>query len=75
MARLPRLRCDEVKKAFERADFTQVRQSGSHCILNKEGHARLLSIPMHKGQTLGPGLLKSLIENAGLTVEEFQALL
>jgi predicted RNA binding protein YcfA (HicA-like mRNA interferase family) len=35
----------------------------------------VLSIPLHAGKTLGAGLLKSLIEASGLTVEKFIELL
>jgi predicted RNA binding protein YcfA (HicA-like mRNA interferase family) len=45
--------------------------SGSHCIMKKDGHRYRLSIPIHGNKTLGTGLLASLIEDAGLTVEEF----
>ena len=61
-------------KAFEKAGFVLVRTKGSHHILKKEGCANLLSIPVHAGKTVGIGLLKSQIEAAGLTVEEFTAL-
>jgi predicted RNA binding protein YcfA (HicA-like mRNA interferase family) len=71
MPKLPRITADVAKRAFERAGFSQIRQSGSHCILAKPGHPRLLSVPLHRGKTLGPGLLKSLIDSAGLTIEEF----
>jgi predicted RNA binding protein YcfA (HicA-like mRNA interferase family) len=47
--------------------FASIRQTGSHCILRKEG--RTVVVPQH--QPIKPGTLKALIEQAGLTVEAF----
>ena len=49
-------------------------QKGSHMILRRaEPPHRHLSVPDHK--ELAKGLLRGLIRDAGLTVEEFNALL
>ena len=71
MSKVPRVTGAVAKRAFERAGFREDRMSGSHCIMKKEGHRYHLSIPMHKGKTVGTGLLKSQIEAAGLTVDQF----
>lgn len=71
MASIPRVSGVDAKRAFERAGFCEDQTKGSHCILKKSGHRNHLSIPIHKGKTLGTGLLKSLIDSAGLTVDEF----
>lgn len=75
MSKVPRVSGQEAVRAFERAGFCQDRMKGSHCILKKAGHPYHLSIPMHKGKTLGAGLLRSQITAAGLTVEQFISLL
>ncbi|HMP03326.1 MAG TPA: type II toxin-antitoxin system HicA family toxin [Gemmatales bacterium] len=75
MPRLSRVSQAEVKRAFEKAGFVLVRTKGSHHVLAKEGHQLLLCVPVHPGKTMGPGLLKDLINDAGLTVEEFIKLL
>ncbi len=59
----------EAARALHRLGFASVRQTGSHLILRKEG--RTVVVPRHK--PLKPGTLKGLIEQAGLTVEEFAA--
>jgi len=46
------------------------RQKGSHVVLLKQGHIASLSVPQHK--ELAPGMLRSLIRAAGMTVEEFE---
>jgi len=46
---------------------------GSHVVLRKEGSKLTLSVPKHK--ELRPGLLRKLIKDAGITIEEFIKLL
>jgi predicted RNA binding protein YcfA (HicA-like mRNA interferase family) len=75
MPSVPRITGAEAKKAFGKAGFLQDRMKDSHCILKKPGHKYILSIPMHGNKILGLGLLKSQIDAAGLTVEQFNALL
>ncbi|MDH7485057.1 MAG: type II toxin-antitoxin system HicA family toxin [Anaerolineae bacterium] len=74
MAKLPRAPAEKHARAFEQVGWTVVRVTGSHYILSKEGCAFQLSIPYHKGQTVKVGLLKGLIQDAGLTNEEYIAL-
>ena len=57
---------------FKRSGWTVARQKGSHIMMTKSGYQWTLSIPLH-GE-LGPGLLRKLINQAGLTVEEFNKL-
>ncbi len=59
--------------AFTRKGWEVDRQKGSHVILKKTGSRLRLSIPNHK--ELDRGLLRALIRDAGLTVDEFLALL
>jgi predicted RNA binding protein YcfA (HicA-like mRNA interferase family) len=62
---------DTVKK-LQRAGWTVMRQKGSHVMLTKPGYQWTLSVPLHN--EIGPGLLKKLLNQAGLTVEEFNEL-
>ena len=57
----------EAARALRRAGFEQIRQTGSHLIMRKDG--RTVVVPQHK--PIKPGTLKGVIEQAGLTVEEF----
>ena len=61
----------EAARALRRAGFESVRQTGSHLIMRKD--SRTVVVPQHK--PIKPGTLKGMIEQAGLTVEEFVALL
>jgi predicted RNA binding protein YcfA (HicA-like mRNA interferase family) len=56
-------------KIFKKEGWVFVRQRGSHMILTKPHMDVTLSVPAHN--VLGPGLLKSLIKDSGLTIEEF----
>jgi predicted RNA binding protein YcfA (HicA-like mRNA interferase family) len=57
---------------FQRAGWSVARQKGSHVMMTKPGYQWTLSIPQHS--ELGPGLLRKLIRQAGLTIEEFNKL-
>ncbi len=73
MSRLPVCSGADVIRAFERAGWARQRQRGSHVTLTKQGQQAVLTVPVHS--TIGPGLLRSLIRKANLTVEEFAMLL
>jgi predicted RNA binding protein YcfA (HicA-like mRNA interferase family) len=73
MPRPPAISGQEAVRTFEKAGWTAARQRGSHVVLTKPGSIFTLSIPLHS--ELGPGLLRDQIRKAGLTVEEFIALL
>lgn len=75
MPKIPRVTGAEAVAAFERAGWVLDRISGSHHILKRAGNPNRLSIPVHKGKTVGKGLLKAQIDAAGLTVAEFVGLL
>jgi predicted RNA binding protein YcfA (HicA-like mRNA interferase family) len=62
---------DAVRK-LQRAGWFLARRKGSHVMLTKPGYQWTLSIPQH--DELGPGLLRKLIRQAGLSVEEFNKL-
>lgn len=59
----------EAVRALKRFGFVQMRQTGSHLILRKDN--RTVVVPQHK--PLKPGTLKGIIEQAGLTLEQFAA--
>jgi predicted RNA binding protein YcfA (HicA-like mRNA interferase family) len=59
--------------AFKRAGWAVNHVEGSHYVMVKEGSNVHLSIPVHRGRDLGIGLLKKLIEKAGLTNEGYVA--
>ena len=62
----------EAVTKLKRAGWTADRQVGSHVMMVRAGYPYTLSVPQHR--ELGVGLLKKLIKQAGLTVEEFNGL-
>lgn len=75
MSKLPRVTGKEVVAALKRGGFIQVRTRGSHHYLRKPGSGTLVCVPVHAGETLAPKLLKSILEQGGLTEEDFKNLL
>lgn len=59
-------------RKFEHAGWTLVRRRGSHMMLTHPEYRWTLAVPDHR--EVGPGLLRKLIKQAGLTVEQFNAL-
>jgi hypothetical protein len=54
--------------------LTPMRQSGSHKIY-KNQHGKRTTVPYHSGVILHPKILKSILRDADLTVEEFKRLM
>ena len=67
-----RTKTQRVIKALEHNGFYVHHVSGSHYILKKDGLR--VTVPYHN-KDLKPGTLKSIIEQAGMTAEEFLDLL
>lgn len=70
MSNLPSVSGRECRKALAKVGFEFRRQQGSHLILR-----RLHPYTVMDHRDLGRGLLKSILREAGLSVEEFRALL
>lgn len=72
MTRLPRVKPKIVIRALRRNGFFVHHTTGSHYFLKK--NQLRVSIPFHN-KDLKPGTLRSIIAQAGLTIEEFFSLL
>ena len=72
MPKLPVLKPRQVIAALEKAGFHQVRQRGSH-IQFKRGNL-LVTVTNHLGD-LNPNVLKSILRQAQMSIEEFESLL
>ena len=73
MLRLPTVSGQEVVKALSKIGFKFRRQVGSHMILKRQLDGKRLAIPNHR--EIPKGTLRAIIRQAGLTVDEFVALL
>lgn len=75
-ARLPSLGGRRAVRALERAGFVVQRTRGSHHILARpDDPARAVIVPVHGNRDLKPGTLRSIVRQAGLSIEEFLELL
>jgi predicted RNA binding protein YcfA (HicA-like mRNA interferase family) len=73
MTKLPRISGRECAKALAKIDFHFVRQKGSHMVYRRDDPYAQVVIPDHK--EIHAGTLRDIIRDAGLSVEEFVALL
>lgn len=62
----------EAVRKFRKAGWEVARQKGSHVMMTKHDYEYTLAVPQHS--ELGPGILRGLIKQAGMSVEEFNAL-
>ena len=72
--KLPVVKPRKAIKALKKAGWQVHRQKGSHISMHKEGTHNLVVIPLHS-RDLPKGTLHSILEDAGLSVEQFLALL
>lgn len=66
--RLPRLTGGELVSLLRDHGFDVARVRGSHHFL-RHADGRATSVPVHAGETLGPGLLGRILADAGLSRE------
>jgi predicted RNA binding protein YcfA (HicA-like mRNA interferase family) len=71
LPKLPVVSGAEAIRKFEHLGWTSERTRGSHVIMSKPGSIVTLTIPLHK--ELGPGLLRTQLRKAGVSVEDFIA--
>jgi len=75
MAKLPSLTARKVVRALKRVGFVEDRQKGSHLVLiHPEKKVRTV-VPVHQGRTIKEPLLRAIIRDANLSVDEFMELL
>jgi predicted RNA binding protein YcfA (HicA-like mRNA interferase family) len=75
MPRLPAITYRKFTKKLKKAGFSFYRQAkGSHEVWFNPETNRFVTIPKHTGKTFKKGTLKSMIDDSGLTLEEFLAL-
>jgi len=71
MTQLPVLKGREIIAALSKIGYTPNRQRGSHIRLEYPGR-KSITVPNH---IVGRGLLRKILRDARLTVEEFRGLL
>jgi predicted RNA binding protein YcfA (HicA-like mRNA interferase family) len=74
MPRRKRLTGRELIRALRKAGFEVVRVQGSHHRL-RHSDGRVTTVPVHAGETVGPGLLGQILRDCDLTDAQLQTLL
>lgn len=74
MTKLPSVTGSEVIRALERAGFAIIRVKGSHHFL-KHSDGRSTVVPVHAGETFGPGLMARILRDCELSRDDFRDLL
>jgi len=74
MTTFPSLTGKQVVKALKKVGFEVVRVKGSHHFL-RHADGMTTVVPVHSGETIGPGLMSKILRDCDMTREELQELL
>ena len=74
MSRLPALSGKQLLYVLLQLGFESLRVKGSHHFL-RHPDGRTTVVPIHTGETIGPGLLNSILRQAKLSRDDLQRLL
>ena len=69
MPKLPRMRGKELIARLRHAGFEVVRIKGSHHFL-KHPDGRCTVVPVHAGETIGPGLCNKILKDTELELDD-----
>ena len=70
MPKPPVLKSREICRILESLGFVMVRQRGSH-MQYRHQDGRGTTVPNHPGRDVSPVLLRQIIKEIGMTIEEF----
>jgi len=74
MSKLLSLTGKEVVSLLKKVGFIVERQRGSHVFL-KHDDGRATVVPIHSGETIGPGLLSKILRDVEMTKDELLKIL
>jgi len=74
MTQIPPLAGKEIVLLLKKEGFIGERQRGSHVFL-KHPDGRATVIPVHSGETIGPGLLSKILRDVEMTKEDILKIL
>jgi len=73
MSKLPALTGKTIVSLLKKEGFVVDRQRGSHVFL-KHSDGRVTVVPVHAGETIGPGLLAKILRDVEITRDKLQSL-
>jgi len=68
--RLPMLKARDLLRVLNELGFYEIRQAGSHRMF-KHNDGRFTMVPVHGGEDIGRGLLRTILREIDITPEEF----
>jgi len=71
MSRLAPIKPLDLVKVLTSLGFINIRQKGSH-IFFRHSDGRATVVPFHKGEDIGKGLLRKILQDIELTPDEFE---
>ncbi|MBO3460797.1 type II toxin-antitoxin system HicA family toxin [Aetokthonos hydrillicola] len=74
MSRLPIVNFKTMEKVLLHLGFEQARQKGSH-VFYKHPDGRTTTVPNHSGRDIARPLIREILREIELTIEDFQAVL
>jgi len=74
MTKLKVLSGKEVCKILMRHGFMEIRQSGSHIVMQKQIQNSTITVPVPNHKEIKRGTLQSIIRQSGISKDEFSAL-
>ena len=69
MTKLPLLKGQDLIAILKKHGFEVIRQSGSP-VCKKHSDGRVTTVPIHKGQNIGRGLLRKIMRDTELSVDD-----
>ena len=69
MTKLPLLKGPELVAILEKHGFKPARQRGSH-VRMRHPDGRVTTVPVHKGENIGRGLLRKILRDTELDVDD-----
>ena len=74
MTRNPRATGKQLIRALAKAGFEEARIKGSHHFM-RHPDGRATVVPVHAGESIGPGLMAKILRDVELTAEQLLTLL
>lgn len=73
MVKAPRFSGKKLISLLKQHGFVVIRVKGSHHFL-RHPDGRCTVVPVHAGETLGPGLLADILNNVELSIQDLQSI-
>ena len=72
---MPAVKAKELVRIAQQLGFEFRRQTGSHAIYVRRSDERRVVIPMHAGKDIKRKTLRAIIDDLGISLDEFQEML